>query len=736
MIKNHVSMGGTVPRQAASSWNWSLVFGVGLVLCIFIIAIFGPSLAPQDPMKTSYVVEHNDRFLRPPFPPGVKGYPLGSDEVGRDILSRLLWAIRPTLILVFVVAAGRLSLGILIGILSSWTGRGLRQVLDTIISNALAIPVLFVSLCVIAALANRWGVWAFILGLSLTGWAEAARLVQGQTRQIRAQPFVEAARAMGANGGQMILSHVIPHIMSLVWIQMAFEVSSSLLTTAALGFLGYFVNAVWVPTDSDFIALRASGLPELGQMLGISLQQPWTAVFAGSAIFLIVLAFNMLGEGLRIQLNPESHSRRSEPTMAAARAGSWISDRVYMAATEWRRTAVTGGIFLILLTILLGGGWALWLAQNSRLEVSKITTPGGNLWPIELHDAQGTSWTTVHGPTKAVLLWTYLAPDEFVGGPVVDLYGDLYLNVSGRKLVIVGADGQWRNTLDLPAEPVGWPALTADGNVIAANKSGGLAAYDGQGIFQWEYTGDPPSEAIASPIIGPSGIIYYLDKNFIIAVTSEGKRTWQIQLPTFSFTSALLRLSPDGKRLFFEDYVVDAETGKILFNKYTGPADKYLVGADGKIYFRTADHFLEWQETKTGAVMVPRIKLDTNVINSGQRFPYDTGISPSGNPWLLFTSNFEYFRLIWTDPTGNSPQVIDFPYRRGRFIGIDADGVAYICGLLHQTNEAECRAVKMNSGVVLWKVSLQSTALPVGGAIIEGRLYAALNDGMLIAIGQ
>lgn len=736
MIEKHLPNGGIAPRKAAPDRNWSLVLGSVLVLCIFLIAILGPTLAPQDPMKTSYVVKHHDRFLRPPFPPGVEGYPLGSDEVGRDVLSRLIWAIRPTILLVFVVAAGRLSLGILVGILSGWIGGRRARVLDAIISNALAVPVLFVSLCVIAAFANRWGVWAFILGLSLTGWAEAARLVQGQTRHVKAQPFVEATRAMGANGGQMILSHVIPHIMPLVWIQMAFEVSSSLLTTAALGFLGYFVNAVWVPTDSDFIALRASGMPELGQMLGISLQQPWTAVFAGSVIFLIVLAFNLLGEGLRIQFNPESRRRRPEPPLAAARAGNWINDRVYMAASEWRRTAVTGGIFFTLLIILLGGGWALWRAQNNRLEVSKITIPGGNLWPVELHDVQGTSWTTARGPTEAVLIWTYFAPGEVVGGPAVDPKGDLYLNVSGRKLVIVGADGQQRKAVDLPAEPVGWPALTAEGNVIVANETGNLTAYNGEGIFLWEYAGDPPSEAIASPIIGPSGIIYYLDKNFIIAVTPEGKRTWQIQLPTYSFTSAILRLSPDGKRLFFEDYVIDAETGKTLFNEYTGPADKYLVGANGKVYFRTSDSFLEWQETKTGAVMVPRVKLDTNGINSGQRFPFDTGISPSGNPWLLFTSGFEFFRLVWIDPLGNSPQVIDFPYRRGRFVGIDADGVAYICGVFHQTNEAECRAVKMNSGVVLWKVPLQSTALPVGGAIIEGRLYAALEDGVLAALGQ
>jgi peptide/nickel transport system permease protein len=724
------------PRKTASPHNWSLIFGGGLALIVIFIAFFGPLFAPQDPMKNSYVAHYQGIFIRPPFPPGVKGFPLGSDEVGRDILSRLLWAVRPTMILVFVVAALRLSIGVLAGILSGWSKGRLSHILDTIISNALAVPVLFVALCIIAALANRWGVWAFILGLSITGWAESARLVEEQTRLVKSQPFVEATRAMGANAGQVILSHVIPHVMPLMWIQMAFEVSSSLLTTAALGFLGYFVNAVWVPTDSDFVALRASGMPELSQMLGISIHQPWTAVFAGSTIFLIIFAFNVLGEGLRNQLSPERRRKRVESRLVVDRAGSWVSERVYVAVSEWRRSAVSGGVFSILFVIILGGGWILWRAQNSSLEASKIKLPGGNQWSTELHDAQGTYWAPVQGPVEHSLLWTYIGPGNIIGGPVVGSNGDLYLTVSGHKLVIAGSDGRGRKIVELPAEALGWPALTAEGNIIVADERGFLSSFNRDGILLWEYASDPPGLVIASPIIGPSGIIYYPQEKYLIAVSSVGERMWQILLPTYSFTSPLPRLSPDGKYIFFEDYVIDAETGVTLFNESAGPADKYLVGADGKIYFRTVDSFMEWQPTDKGAVMLMKARLDANALNTGQRFPFDAGVSPSGNPWLLYSSGFEYLRMIWTDPKGFSPQVIDFPYQVGRLIGIDANGFGYVCGILNGAEGVECRSVELSSGSVLWKTNIEGGASPVGGALVEGRLYVAMANGQLVAIGK
>lgn len=281
-----------------ASLNWALLGGGFLAVLVILVAVYGPSFAPRDPLENSFIGQVGTRFIRPPYPPGaVEGYPLGSDENGRDVLSRLLWAVQPTMTMVLVVAALRLSIGLLIGLIAGWSSGRVGRVLDGLISGALSIPVLLVALCIAAALAHRWGVWAFILGLSLTGWAETARLTYDQARLVKSQPYIEAAGAMGASSGQLIYSHVIPQVLPLIWIQLAFEISATLVAVAAMGFLGYFVNAVWIPGNDDFVGIRASGVPELGQMLGVAVRnQPWTALVAGSCVFVIVLAFNLLGE--------------------------------------------------------------------------------------------------------------------------------------------------------------------------------------------------------------------------------------------------------------------------------------------------------------------------------------------------------------------------------------------------------------------------------------------------------
>lgn len=719
-------------RPVTMGHNWALWIGAALTLLTLALALFGSLLAPLDPLQENYIARLDERFIRPPFPPGVEGYPLGSDEFGRDVLSRLLWAVGPTMTLVMVSAALRLVVGLLMGLVAGWANGRTGRTLDGLISAALAIPVLFIALCVIAALANRWGVWAFILGLTLTGWADTARLVQERTRAIKTQPFIEATHAMGGGSGQILLSHIIPHILPLLWIQLAFEVSASLMTAAALGFLGYFFNAVWIPVE-DFVGLRASGTPELGQMLGSSkLNQPWTAAFAGTMVFLIILAFNLLGEGLRIELSPERRRRQAEQRLD--RAGSWIEERVYLVATEWRRTATTGGAFLALFILVLGGGWILWNAQNNKIAMTQVQVPGDHLWAAELHDAQATYWTSVRGPVEPQVLWVNAEAKGYTSGPVVSRGGYLYLNGSGQTMVSITPDGRSRGFVQLEHNLVGWPALTADGSIVVADQAGDLSAFTPSGELLWKYKSDPPDQGMSSPVVGPNGWIYYAVRNFLVAVNGQGQREWQILLPTYSFSSPLPRLSLQGDYLFFEDTVVDALSGQTLFKESTGPMDKYLLGADGKIYFRTLENFMEWRPTETGAVMIPQVKIDTHLPGASQRFPFDIGISPSGQAWLFYTSGFEYMRMVWLAQKGQVQQITDFPYRRGILIGMDADGLAYLCGITQGT--LECRSVDLATGRVIWKAALDSRADPAGGALVEGRLYVATRDGKLFALGR
>jgi peptide/nickel transport system permease protein len=714
--------------------NWALPAGGLLVLLVLVIGLFGPVLAPKDPMENAYIGQSGGRYVRPPFQPGqVEGFPLGSDEFGRDVLSKVLWAVRPTMNLVLVVAALRLSIGMLVGVISGWSTGRTSRILDSLISGALSVPVLFVALCIVAALAMRWGMGAFILGLSITGWAETARLAHDRTRAIKAQPFVEASEAMGAVSGQVVFSHVIPHILPLMWIQLAFEIGATLVSVAALGFLGYFINAVWVPGESDFVGIRASGTPELGQMLGVAVRnQPWTAMVAGTCVFVIVLAFNLLAEGLRQVF---SERRKPATSKIVVKAGSWFEERLYLAMTEWQRLGTTVGAFGALALVVLGGGWLLWQSQNSTIAVSAIEVPGRHIWAAQLHDAQGTYWSRHSGPAQEDIGWQIFHEGGFMGGPVIDASGYLYLTGAASNLASFNSDGTLRWKAELPAEPVGWPALAPDGSVIVAVRDGSLLAYSPEGVMRWQYLSNPPDDGLSSPVVGPGGVIYYAVKNFLVAVTAEGVRDWQIRLPSYSYTSPLPRLSADGKYLFFEDVVVDAITGLTLFNESSAPLDKFMVGADGKVYFRGAGTVEEWQVTETGAVRIPQANLDQNVIAAGYRYAFDGGVSPSGHIWLLYSSGFEYMRMVWSDPRGDIPQIVDFPYRTGLVAGIDAQGIAYVCGFA-ASKPLECRAVRLNTGMILWKQEFPFNGFPVGGALADGRMYVSSSRGDLLMIGK
>ena len=195
---------GTGSADAVSSYsgpvrrNWSLLLGGLIVLFVVVIAIAGPSLAPHDPLKEHKVIKVDDKWELAPFPAfTVPGFPLGSDSRGRDLLSRLLWAVRPTLIMVTIVASVRLALGTLIGLASGWSSGRAGRALDTAIAGALSVPILMVALGAIAAVGIEIGLLAFIVGLSVTGWAETAKIVREQTRLVKGRQYIEAARALG-----------------------------------------------------------------------------------------------------------------------------------------------------------------------------------------------------------------------------------------------------------------------------------------------------------------------------------------------------------------------------------------------------------------------------------------------------------------------------------------------------------------------------------------------------------
>lgn len=168
-------------------FNWPLVFGMILISAVLILGVIGPKIAPRDPLQEHNIVQIDGKWYIPPFDIGTPGFPLGSDNFGRDLFSRLLWGIWPTMVMVITVALVRLFIGVVIGPLAGWTEGRASRLFDGLIQLATALPVLLVALGAIAVVDVELGIWAFIIGLSLTGWVETALQVQEQARMVKRQ---------------------------------------------------------------------------------------------------------------------------------------------------------------------------------------------------------------------------------------------------------------------------------------------------------------------------------------------------------------------------------------------------------------------------------------------------------------------------------------------------------------------------------------------------------------------
>ncbi|MEX2030024.1 MAG: PQQ-binding-like beta-propeller repeat protein [Anaerolineales bacterium] len=733
--------------------NWPLWIGLALAGAILLIAVIGPRLAPRDPLKESYTVFVENEFVHTPFPPfTVPGYPLGSDEFGRDTLSRLLWAVRPTLVLVLVAAATRLVLGLALGMVAGWGEGWARRWADAAIAGALALPTLFVALAVIAAAGRQFGVWAFIVGLTITGWAETARIMRNQTASLKNQPFVEAARAVGATKWGILYRHILTHLLPLGWILLAFEVSYTLLTTAALGFMGYFTNSVWIELD-DGVALLTSGLPELGQMLaGATRSQhtPWVLALSGTAVFVSVLGFSLLGEGMRTQLNPQLSSRRRNTwwSKMSQALDDWMVDRWPGLAAAWRRSgsAVLAGITA--LVILAGGGLFLWQMQKgSVVATARLIVPGGHLWASARHDAFGTRWAEADGPRDPVQLWHVENPDGFTGGPAIDSDGLLYLGTVAGDVLALNADGveQWRVRLSDPV--FGAPALGAQGDIYVAGAGGGLTALDPSGHVLWTLpTGG--SATLDGPLVSSAGVIYFASQAQITAVHESGAMIWRVGLPTFSWLLPVLKLSPDEQFLFFEDSALDAATGTVVYEPTSDPFDGFVVGADGRVFLRNASQWLEWRATETGAVLESWTRVDDRSLELGGT-PGDAGGTPDGFVWTGFNGFRGSFPTIaWLDAQGQVVGTSSVPYASGHVVAVDRGARLYACGLAVQDTRvggflldsvrghAQCRAIEPRSSQPTWIYDFENTSPVLGGALVQNRLYVVTAHGVLYAIGD
>jgi peptide/nickel transport system permease protein len=727
--------------------NWPLILGSAIVLLTIGIAIVGPNMAMWDPLEEHTIIQTPDGWETAPFPAfTVPGFPLGSDSRGRDLLSRILWAVRPTMILITIVALVRLVLGTLVGLAAGWSDGRLGRTLDTAIASALSVPVLLIALMT-TAVGIEWGLVAFLIGLSVNGWAETARMVRERTRLVKGQQYVEAARALGQSDTQIVLGHVLRQVMPMVWMLLALEISSTLMITSGLGFLGYFVGGdIWIEIE-DYVARQFSGMPELGQMLAtadmgiirVSVTGiPWAMAAVGTVIFAIVLGFNVLGDGLQRQLSLEQAGRRRRVSAATRSAGLWLEEKVLHPFSDWARanTVATTLGGLLILTLVVGVGWWQVEAAGPAPEPTvELEIPGGHPWPMERHDSYGTLWTDAVGPADPAIQWTLEEPTRFSGGPVVAWTGVVHIASEGGTLYALNVDGTLLWETPLHAGGVGSPALDAEGNVYVADREGGLSSFTGMGTLRWRFQPEKGDVATTSPTIALDGTIYYGVRGCIQAVSSEGTGQWQT-CPPYDYRETPPQLSPNGELLFWKQAVFNTEDGSIRELETLAQVDQYIVGGDGRTYLLDTSKVALWRLNESGMEILETTMWDTRMLGT-LTHPSDVGVTQAKTVWQLYRSA----GFIWLDTSGRVLGFAHSPIARGRVIGMDRNDSAYICGgsEFSGSSALSCFALSPELEEPSWIVSLDLDGWLNGGALVPGRLYVVADHpegGILYAIGD
>ena len=283
------------PRQimfARIRKHYGFQFGLLVLVAIVLMAIFAPLLAPHDP----YVQDLSSRLTDPVW--GAKGsweHPFGTDGLGRDYLSRMIYGSRIALIIGFSTIAISGVIGTVLGVTAGYFGGRVDTVISFLILNRLSLPLILIALAVVASVGNSLTIVILVLGFLL--WDRFAVVMRSATMQVRNMEYIAAAEVLGARAPRILIKDVFPNVLNQLIVVATLEMAHAILLEAAMSFLGLGVQpplpswGLMVSEASKFMFFKA-----------------WMVTIPGSAIFLLVFAINLLGDGVRDIAAPESRN--------------------------------------------------------------------------------------------------------------------------------------------------------------------------------------------------------------------------------------------------------------------------------------------------------------------------------------------------------------------------------------------------------------------------------------------
>ena len=284
LSRRQAALGRAYAGWLSFAGNRLAMLGLALVLMLVLVAVLAPWIAPYPPT----IGELSDRLQ----PPSAQHW-LGTDDQGRDILSRLMHGSRITLYVVLLVAVLAAPIGLLVGTAAGYAGGWVDAVLMRITDIFLAFPRLILALAFVAALGP--GIENAVIAIAITSWPPYARIARAETLTIRQADYINAVKLLGAGPVRIVLRHVMPMCVPSVIVRVTLDMAGIILTAAGLGFLGLGAQ----PPMPEWGAMIAAGRAYV-------LDQWWVAAAPGAAIFIVSLAFNLLGDGLRDALDPKT----------------------------------------------------------------------------------------------------------------------------------------------------------------------------------------------------------------------------------------------------------------------------------------------------------------------------------------------------------------------------------------------------------------------------------------------
>ena len=276
-------------RKANSAWkklrrNKSAMLGLVLIVFVLLVSILGPFLMSRDPAAMD--------FLQINAKPGTNGFLLGSDSLGRDVLTRLVYGGRISLLVAVGGMAVGAVIGILIGLVSGYSGGGVDAVLMRIMDGMSAVPFVLLALMLMTVLGAGMG--NVILAIGIASVPGYARMTRGQVLMVKNEDYIKAVKALGASHSRVLFSHLLPNVVSSLIVYATLNVAGAIMTEASLSFLGMGIT----PPQVSWGSILKDG-QECLQSAG------HVAIFSGLAILITVLGFNLLGDGIRDVLDPK-----------------------------------------------------------------------------------------------------------------------------------------------------------------------------------------------------------------------------------------------------------------------------------------------------------------------------------------------------------------------------------------------------------------------------------------------